>query len=230
MQVAVECVKKHQAGIGAVERRFEAGNGRHVVSSLVSLGQKNCISEQGSASIASTSSNDGDAMISIAQGGGPARAFCRGRAGVVAGRGAAAVLQRQAACGAGQLRARRLDRHRGPAVCAAHRAASRGRAQRRRPEHGRRRRLQRRQLCRRGRAPRRHHARLHGRHRLAIRDRSRALPRRSAQLRVHRVPARHHGLLRAQGRRARHEAAGRHRPRDRISSPAATACTTRAIS
>ena len=88
----------------------------------------------------------------------------------VAGAGAGAVLQGQAAHGADQLRRRLGDRHRGPRVRAALRQAHRRPAATHRAEHRRRRRHQRHALSRRGRAQGRHDHGLHHRHRLELRQ------------------------------------------------------------
>ena len=91
----------------------------------------------------------------------------------------------------------------------------RWRAEHRDPEHGRRRRHRRGQVYGRGGAARRQHRRLLHRHRLHVRARSRALPRRLQDLPVRRDPGRHDRAFRAHRRRARDEGGDRHRQCER---------------
>ena len=129
------------------------------------------------------------------------RRYCRSQLGTRR----RSVLQGQAAHHPDQLRVRRPDRHRRAdvrqACCAPHRRT----AQHRHPEYGRRGRHRRRQVHGRGGAARRQHGGLLHRHRLHVRARSRALPRRLQDLRVRRHAGRHHRALRAHRRAARHE-------------------------
>ena len=85
-------------------------------------------------------------------------------------------------------------------------------------------------LSGRGRAARRHHARLFQRDRLELRQRAGALARRPARLRVRRLPVRHHHPLHAHRRAARHEASPPTSPRRRASSPAGSRSTIRRTS
>ena len=140
------------------------------------------------------------------------RALRPGCARRIAGACRRSLLQGQAPDPDHQLRRRWAERHRRSLARQASGQAHRRLAQHHRAEQGRRRRPDRRDLSGRARAEGRLHVRLFHRRGLDLRHRSVGVSRRSQDLRVHRLPARQLGLLRARRHPARHQ--GRHRRRE----------------